>query len=224
MNWLSIFVLVTMAAVTTVELPVPYVPQAIDGHWVAPWDESCEESSLLMVENYYAKSILVDPQTAKRRMQSMIDWEMVVFNKYDDTNADETLQLIRAHADFEAHIVQNPTIEAIKSELDAGRPVIAMVDMYQLYAEKDLGDSFHVLVINGYDEVKKEFIVRDPAREKRAYGYDRLMKSLHDYDVITREASGIPTVLFTAPPTPDFSLMDLLRKISNFFWNLFHSQ
>lgn len=222
MSWLLGIAIAATAAASPVELPVPYVPQAIEGRWVAPWDEACEEASLLMVEGYYAKNIVVDEQAAKTKMQSMIDWEMVVFNKFDDTDADETLRLINEHAGFEAKIVRNPTIESIQQELDAGRPVIAMVDMYDLYAERDLGDSFHVLVINGYDDEKKEFIVRDPAREKRRYGYGRLMGALHDFDSITREASGVPTVLFTAPPEPDFSLSDLLKKISNFFWDLFN--
>lgn len=222
MSWLLGIALAATAATTSVELPVPYVPQAIEGRWIAPWDESCEEASLLMVDGYYAKQIVVDEQTAKARMQSMIDWEMVVFNKYDDTDAQETLRLIQEFAGFEARVIRNPTRESIKNEIDAGRPVIALVDMFDLYAERDLGDSYHVLVISGYDDSKNEFIVRDPAREKRTYSYDRVMNALHDFDSITREASGKPTVLFTAPPEPDFTVMDFLRKISNFFWDLFN--
>ncbi|MCC7523140.1 C39 family peptidase [Candidatus Uhrbacteria bacterium] len=222
MSWFLAMAMAATAATSMIELPVPYVPQAIDGRWVAPWDEACEEASLLMVEGYYEKNIVVDEQIAKKRMQSMIDWEMVVFNKFDDTDADETRRLIDEHAAFEAHIIRNPSLDSIKDELSAGRPVIAMVDMFDLYAERDLGDSYHVLVISGFDVAKKEFIVRDPARDTRRFSYTRLMAALHDYDPITREASGVPTVLFTSPPEPDLTVMDFLKKISNFFWDLFN--
>lgn len=189
-----------VAEVRGVELAVPYASQVPDGKWVAPWDESCEESSILMVDRFYVQDTsLVVPDT-KQPLQDMIDWEKVTFSNYEDTDAEQTIQLIEAKASFRANIKHNPRLEDIKHELDAKRPVIAFVNMYQLYNEPDLGDSFHVFVINGYDEATQEFIVQDPARSWKRYSYERVLNALHDYNPLSKEADGVPTVLFTSRP------------------------
>lgn len=196
-----------LAEVRGVELAVPYVSQVPDGKWVAPWDEACEESSILMIDRFYAQEdSLVVPET-KKPLQEMIDWEKVTFSNYEDTDAEQTVQLIEAKASFQARIERNPTLEEIKRELDAKHPVMAFVNMYQLYKETDLGDSFHVFVINGYDDATQEFIVQDPARSWKRYSYERVLNALHDYNPLSKEGDGTPTVLFTSPPpevTPGF--------------------
>ena len=36
-----------------VKLNVPFSIQAPYGHWVAPWDNACEETSTVMIDKYY---------------------------------------------------------------------------------------------------------------------------------------------------------------------------
>lgn len=183
-----------------VVLDVPYTPQVFNGNWVAPWDEACEEASITMVDRYYAGKKEIPPQEAIANMEKMFPWETETFGMNHDTDAEQTRQVIANHSNFAARVKRNPRVLDIKREIFAKHPVIALVNMFTLYREQDLGDSYHVLVIIGYDDTKQEFIVHDPGRQANmAYAYDRLMGALHDFDPKTKEASGTPTVLFTSP-------------------------
>lgn len=201
------------------ELSVPYVSQVPDGAWVAPWDEACEEASTAMLNGFYERKKSLSKETSKKLMQRMIDWEKETFQNYQDTTAEETTQLIQEFGSFTSEVVRNPSLESIKVELDAQRPVIALVNMYTLYQEQPLGDSYHVLVLVGYDDVAKEFFVNDPAREQRRYPYERVMDALHDYNKTSKEADGEPTVLFTAPRQG--AIQSAFSQLIQFFRNLF---
>ncbi len=199
----GIATLVLSVEAQAMELAVPYVSQAPDGNWVAPWDEACEEASITMINGFYDRTKTIPKETSKQQMQQMIDWEKLTFKKYEDTSAEETVRLIQQFGSFTASIKRSPSPEEIKRELDAQRPVIAFVDMYKFYNERPAGDGFHVFVIVGYDEQKKEFIVNDPGREPRRYSYERLLGALHDYNPASKEADNEATVLFTARKPSD---------------------
>lgn len=181
-------------------LNVPYISQVPDGQWVAPWDEACEEAAISMVEAYYRGEDSISPAVSKNDMLDMFAWENQVLKKNFDTDATETLKLIQSQTTFLASIKRNPSLQEIKREIAAGHPVIFLHNMYQLYGEQDLGDSYHVSVITGYDDAKSQFTIHDPARESKQYSYDALMNSLHDFNPQSREADGPPTVLFTSQP------------------------
>ncbi len=182
-----------------VDLPVPYLSQVLDGAWVSPWDEACEEATITMIQGYYNNQSAIDVNDARPHMQEFIDWEMKTFKKNNDTTAAETLRLINEMTDMRVSIKLDPTINDIKRELSKNRPVIAFLNMYKLYGEPNLGDSFHVLVITGYDEANLQFIVNDPARTAKRYDQTVFMNALHDFNPKSKEADGIPTVIFTAP-------------------------
>jgi len=201
------------------ELRVPQVSQVPDGAWVAPWDEACEEASTVMVNGFYERKKTISKETSKQLMQRMIDWENATFKNNQDTNAEETVQLIQQFGSFNASIKRNPSLADIKAELDAQHPVIAMVDLYKFYTERSQGDSYHVFVIVGYDDKAKEFIVNDPGRDQRRYSYDRLMNALHDYNKTSKEGDGEPTVLFTSPKTTN--LRSAFQHVIDFLKQLF---
>lgn len=192
-----LFSLFTAAAPASSVLPVPYLSQVPEGAWVAPWDEACEEASIAMVGNYYTKREDKTVEQQKAHLQPMIDWENETFKTYEDTDAKQTVQLVRHEGAFTATVVRSPSLDSIKKELASQRPVIALVNMYELYGEQNFGDSYHVLVLTGYDDAKKEFIVNDPARERKTYSYEVVMGALHDYNPKSHEADGVATVLFT---------------------------
>jgi len=179
-------------------LKIPYFSQAPDGQWVAPWDEACEEASILMIDAYYRGQTQIDKNRGKQTILDMVKWEDTVLKTNTDTDAAQTVRLIRAKASFTATIKRNPLIEEIKKEIAEGRPILFMHNMYKLYDERDLGDSYHVSVITGYDDTTGEFLVNDPARPRERYRYEILMNALHDFNPKTREADAIPTVVFTS--------------------------
>ena len=174
-----------------------------------------------MVDGFYAKKTQFSTEESKQTMQTMIDWENAAWKKNDDTTAKETAELIKTHASFTSTIKRNPSLQDIKDELDEQHPVIALVNMYALYQEPASGDSYHVLVITGYDEAKQEFIVQDPARkEATRRAYSTLMQSLHDFNPTSKEADGVPTVLFTGPHTSS-GISQFFQWISLVFKRLF---
>lgn len=193
------FLLAPYIQAQAMELAVPRVSQVPDGVWVAPWDEACEEASILMVNGFYERSDAISKDISKQKIRQMVEWENKTFTHYQDTNAVETVRLIQQFGTFGATIKRSPTLAEIKRELDQQQPVIALVNMYLFYNQPSEGDSYHVFVIKGYDEEKKEFLVADPGREEQRYSYDRVMRALHDYNPTSKEADGEPTVLFTHP-------------------------
>lgn len=190
----------TSSSEDAVRLEVPYAAQAPAGAWEAPWNEACEEASAIMVEAYYEGRSRLPAAEVEEKIRELVAWQEGELNNYQDTNAEETAALIEEHFSFEARIRRSPSLGEIKAELDARRPVIALVNMYKLYGEADQGDSFHVLVITGYEDERGLFFVSDPARaEAGEYPFAVLMAALHDYNRESGEADGEETVIFTRP-------------------------
>ncbi|MDP2586673.1 MAG: C39 family peptidase [Candidatus Komeilibacteria bacterium] len=184
----------------SVSLAVPYASQAPEGDWSAPWDEACEETSALMIAGYYQGQATLEIPSVITQILAMVAWENQVLGKNKDTEATGIKALIDHLGFFEATIQRDPSLKRIQKELRAKRPVIILVNRYQLYGEPNLGDSYHVAVIIGYDEASGEFIIHDPAKSADTrYLYGTVMNSLHDFNPISKEADGQPTVLFTAP-------------------------
>ncbi len=199
----------TQAAEETVNLPVPYVPEAPDGLMVKPWNNSCEEASTAMLDEYYSgnKDKGITKAKAKKAILYYIDVENRIFGYNGNTDAAEMTKVINEYSKyFEAKIKTNPTLEDIKNELRAGRPVIPL-----LYG-KDLnnpriqfarsGSYYHVFVIKGFDDETEEFIVNDNGDLKQGldlrYSYDTILGALRDYDHKTSKTVKPATVLFTS--------------------------
>lgn len=194
-----------------VDLAVPYVSQLPDQVFVKPWSAACEEASIVMVEQFYLgnKNEFFPKEESKQKMNALFTWEDANFGFNDDTDASSTARLINERAAFTATVKSNPTLEEIKNELKNNRLVISMHDGRRLnnpylHFSKE-GPGYHVIVLKGYDNEKKEFIAHDPGTheysgDKYRYSYETIMSSLHDYDVKTKKAeNGIPVVLFTSP-------------------------
>lgn len=57
-----------------VKLAVPFSSQAPDHNWVDPYDEACEETSVIMVE-YYLRGAELTTETANSEINSIINWQ-----------------------------------------------------------------------------------------------------------------------------------------------------
>ncbi|KKU26130.1 MAG: hypothetical protein UX39_C0012G0007 [Candidatus Magasanikbacteria bacterium GW2011_GWA2_46_17] len=189
-------------------LSVPFTSEAPDGRWTAPWNNACEEASIVMAEQYYLGKSALSKQKAKSEMFRYVAIENRIFGYNANTDAGEMEKLINEYStSFNAKVTDNPTIEQIKDELRAGRPVISLHYGYELHNPlipfRRGGTYYHVMVIIGFDEEKKEFIVNDDGNErsgaKYRYSYETTMRSLHDYVHNTRKTNGTPRVLFTYP-------------------------
>lgn len=191
-------------AIEPFNLAVPFASEIPDGRWVKPWNNACEEASIIMVEAWYQGEEAISITEAKARMTPLFAWEDQHFGGNANSDAAQTVELITAKADFTARIIHNPTLEAIKTELRAGRPVISLNYGYELknplHHWVRNGSYYHMMVLTGFDDSTQEFLVNDTALEEGLdyrYSYDTILNSLHDYDRARDATDGPPTVLFT---------------------------
>ena len=191
-----------------VTLPVPFYWEIPDGIWVPPWSGACEEASIVAVEGYYLRQpkVIVKKSFAKTTMAPLFKIEDRIFGYNSDTDGAEIVRLINDYSSFEATLKDNPTLEEIKAELAAGRPVITLHFGYDLNNPRHRfrrgGSSYHVMAITGYDDTKGEFLVNDselPDGIDFRYKYDTILSTLHDFNHKTKKADGPARVVFTSP-------------------------
>jgi len=190
-----------------VELDVPFVTEAPDGIWTGPWKNACEEASLVMVEAFYRGQTSVATADAKKRMTELFAIQDRAWGSNANSDAARTAKIANDHIGFRATVVTDPTVEAVKRELAAGRPVISLNHGKELGNPNipflATGSFYHMLVIIGYDDATGEFITNDDGDEKagagRPYEYAPFMASVHDYIYKTKKTDGPARMIFTEP-------------------------
>lgn len=193
------------AASTT--LTVPFTSEIPDGEWKAPWNNACEEAAVTMADQYYRGVKTLTKAQSKKLMLPLFGIEDRLFGYHADTDATETAKIINEYTGFSARIVENPTLEAITAELAAGRPVLTFHHAKSLIAENNRlrfrrdGSYYHVILLVGFDDAKKQFIVHDTGDHAGSYirySYGAVMGSLHDFVHATKTANGPARALFTS--------------------------
>ncbi|MFA5061929.1 MAG: C39 family peptidase [Patescibacteria group bacterium] len=192
----------------TVNLNVPFTSEAPDGLMVGNWKNACEEASIVMIEQFYAGNTTTKLPTtqAKNLMNRYFGIANKIFGGNANENAKQIAQLMNQYSTSSAAtIVQNPTLDQIKDELNTGRPVIALIYGKGLNPRIDFlvgGSYYHTFVIVGYDNNTNEFIVNDVGDLRQGldlrYKYDIVLGALHDYNHTTKRTDGPPTVIFTS--------------------------
>lgn len=164
-----------------------FVPQAPEKNWDQPWQDACEEASLLIVDSYYQNINEVSVQAAKDGILDMIKFEDTKSYTYDMT-INQMATVGTDYLGYKSEIINNPTIDQIKKYISQNIPVIITANGKTLYQEnkyfKSGGPYYHSAVILGYDDDKKQFIVHDVGTQFGAYfkySYDLLMESIHDF-------------------------------------------
>ena len=173
----------------SINLAVPFTPQAPHANWSEPFEETCEEASLYMVDAFY-KGIpegLISADTAEKDLLSIVGFENETFGFYQDTTAQQVstvAELLYGYGHVD--LIDNPTVEDIKTQLVAGRPVLVPT-AGRLLGNPNFqqpGPIYHMLVVRGYT-AKGQFIVNDPGTrrgEAYVYDFDTLMNAMHDWN------------------------------------------
>ncbi|HBB37819.1 MAG: hypothetical protein UV82_C0003G0002 [Candidatus Magasanikbacteria bacterium GW2011_GWD2_43_18] len=195
---LCFFVTPTLAAT----LDIPFTSQAPDGVWVQPWQDACEETSVLMVHRYYIGNTIKTTAEAKNAILEIFDIKHVLFEESFDETVAMMAETINNFLPWSARVVENPTIADIKAEIDAGRPVIVPAYAPALHNAYFRGYfPYHMFVISGYDDAAQVFIAEDPGTRyghAYRYSYNTVMNAMHDF-VAGDTANGPKRVLFTSP-------------------------
>ena len=166
-------------------LKVPFTTQAPFALWDPLHEEACEEASLLMVYYYRTGQKFSSPLEADMEIKKLITWEETNGYKVDLT-AKELVAVASGYMKLKTgRVITDPTVEQLKSELNAGRPVIVPAAGRELKNPnfKTPGPIYHMLVLKNYDA--NGFIVNDPGTrrgENYHYGFKPIMDAMHDWD------------------------------------------
>ncbi|PIR54451.1 hypothetical protein COU75_00880 [Candidatus Peregrinibacteria bacterium CG10_big_fil_rev_8_21_14_0_10_42_8] len=186
-----------------VELPkeasilVPFMVQAPNGNWDAPYQEACEEASVIMLD-YYLRNSPLEPDQANREILQLVQWEEANSYKYDVSILDLE-KIVQEYYGYNTRVSENVTVESIKHEIAKGNPVIIPAtgrDLDNPYYSGD-GPWYHMLVVTGYD--KKYFITNDPGTRHGLdykYKHNVLLNAVHDWTGAKEEIrTGTPRML-----------------------------
>jgi len=165
-------------------LKMTFYPQAPFGNWDLPWQETCEEASVLLVANEYFHHDWTAEQFNDELLK-LVEWEKTTFGDYKHTNDNQTAKILNDYLGLKTVIHENPTFEDVQKVIAKGHFIV------MTFAGKHLGNPFyknggpnyHAMVIKGYEEGEK--IITSDVGTKRGenyvYSWATLDNALHDY-------------------------------------------
>ncbi|MBU2213041.1 C39 family peptidase [Patescibacteria group bacterium] len=166
-----------------VSISVPFSPQAPFANWDAPYQEACEEMSLIMA-HYFLEGKELTPQIADNEILDLIAWEKAHGYPEDVTLTQLALIGCEYYKDCTNYVINKVTVEAIKEQLAQGHPIIVPAAGRTLLNPYFSGEGpwYHMLVITGYDSGR--FITNDPGTKRGEgykYAHDILLNAVHDW-------------------------------------------
>lgn len=195
-----------------INLPVQFTSQAPYGNWRQPWQDACEETSIVMVNSYY-QNLKLDKVHAKKEILNIFTIKEKIYGKSLDENIEKVKNLINNFLSWESTLVENPTLEQIKEQIDQNQPVIVPAYGRALHNKyfKNGGPEYHMLVVSGYDDDKQEFIVQEPGTSRGLdfrYKYDTILNANHDFLPKKLTKNGKKIMLFTKNSIADTKNLD----------------
>lgn len=166
---------------------VPFTSQAPFGDWSEPYKNFCEEASIAMVA-HFIWGVPLSSKIADLEMRIIQKFEQLVFGRAIDNNAEDVALVLKTLYGFKNVFIKEISSEKdIIGQLDTGKVLIAPVAGRMLKNPyfTPPGPIYHILVIKGYDEVKKTFITNDPGTrrgENFSYGQKLLYEAIHDWN------------------------------------------
>jgi hypothetical protein len=163
-----------------------FVPQAPEKNWDLPWQDACEEAALLTVDYYYRHQ---SPSTSQivEAINQMVKYEEAIGFGID-INLSQMATISSDYLHYRPQIIDNPSLNDIKSFILSNTPVIIPANGKLLFRENRHfshgGPWYHNLVILGFDDKKRKFITHDVGTQHGAYfsySYDLLIEAIHDF-------------------------------------------
>ena len=170
-----------------VNLEISFTSQAPNQDWGAPYQQFCEEASMLMAASYVKGETISGPADADAKLLAIKDFEEKRLGFYEDTNADETAVILREYFGLDkVQVVSDPSVQNIKIALAAGKTVIVPLAGRQVGNPyyRHPGPLYHMLVLKGYRK-NGDFITNDPGTKRGAdyiYKPDTIMNAIHDWN------------------------------------------
>lgn len=176
-------------------LKVPFADQAPFKNWGDPYQESCEETSLIMANAFLQgnEDSDLDKNYIDEQILSMVQWQVENWGGHYDLDAQMTLELFQNYFSQNGQVVTISSCDEIKQYISQGNIIIAPT--YGKLLENSHftppGPVYHMLLIKGYDE--NNFITNDPGiwqGKDFIYSYENLFKAIHDLPQTAIKKSG----------------------------------
>lgn len=177
-----------------INLAVPFIMQSPFSKWDFFHNETCEEAAALMVQMFYQQKTELTKREAEDAIVAITEWEKEHLGFFEDTTAEETAQVMREFLNLPgATAVMDVSMEDIKTEVAAGRPVIvpAAGKLLPNPYFRNGGPRYHMVVVKGYTQDGR-FITNDPGVGRGKdflYKFGDLYNAMHDWvkdgDILT---------------------------------------
>lgn len=168
---------------SSVNWPVAFASQAPLGNWDHPYDEACEEASMIGVWHYYNRQGLTN-DIMDQKIQAVVAWQAARGYRVD-LSASETMAVLRDYYGIKSHLVYEVTVDRLKYEL-AQNHLILVPAAGRLLGNPNFqqpGPIYHMLILRGYND--QEFITNDPGTRRGdgfRYKYSTLINAVHDWN------------------------------------------
>lgn len=144
-------------------LQVQFQSQAPYRNWAQPYQDACEEASIVMVK-YFLENKELTTAMMKSEIEESVAWQIANYGGHHDLNAVNTLKLAEQYFDMTGEVISNYSLEDIEQYISNGTPVLAPSAGRLLgnpgYTSP--GPIYHMLVVIGYDDSRGVFITNDP--------------------------------------------------------------
>jgi hypothetical protein len=107
-------------------LDAPFYTQAPFSDWGYPWQEACEEASMLLAANVYGKHNWTRAEFNDQILK-MVEWEKKEFGTYLDTTVAQNAKIFNDFLGIKTITHKNPTLDDIKQILNKGHFIIMFV-------------------------------------------------------------------------------------------------
>lgn len=171
----------------SVNLDIPFQSQAPNGNWDHPYQEACEEASVILSVNYLRGTTSISKSEMNEKILTLVDWQKTNWGGHEDLTAEKTVELIKSFYgdEFKTEIITDFEWDDVKKALSQGYPIIAPTAGRLLgnpyYTAP--GPLYHMLVIKGY--TSKVLITNDVGTRRGAdyqYSYNTLYNGIHDWN------------------------------------------
>lgn len=184
-NWFQEPQTVESSLPESLNLDLPFYTQAPFSNWDYPWQEACEEASVLLVANHF-KNLQLSREDFNTELLRLVDWQNQVFGSYEHTTVAQTAQMMEENYGLKTQIHLKPSFEDLQNILAQGHLIIAPFDGKALNNPnfRNGGPRYHMLVIKGYDAAKNQVVTHDVGTrngENYVYSWDTISTALHDW-------------------------------------------
>jgi len=168
-----------------INLNIEFTSQAPFSDWGAPFDEACEETSMMMAANFFGlEENISDKNTARAQIMKLTQY-VADFGFDIDIGIEKTKIILEKYYNLGSELLREYDFDTIKEALQNNYPIIIPL------AGREIGNPFytppgpiyHMLLIKGYDG--DDLITHDPGTrhgEDYVYNFDIIYNANHDWN------------------------------------------